>query len=182
MILGCHVDTDQLRKELTDYIDNKLDRLATTVPGVAKPTVGFQRVMQRAVLRIINSGRDEVTGANVVVALFAEPESHAVNILQQQGMTRIDAESYIVRGLAKPSEASPEAADLAFLPPAVRAEMQDAQERFRKSRLTPSLEQSIRRAISLATERHHEYATLEHLLLSLTEDQDAASVISGLPC
>jgi ATP-dependent Clp protease ATP-binding subunit ClpA len=66
------------------------------VPSTAKPTTGFQRVVQRAILHIQISGRDEVTGANVVVALFSEPDSHAVNILQQQGMTRLDAVSYIV--------------------------------------------------------------------------------------
>ena len=93
---------EQLRKELTDYIESRLDVLVTTVPGAAKPTVGFQRVVQRAVLHIDNSGRDEVTGADVVVALFSEPESHAVNILRQQGMARLDAVNYIVHGLAKP--------------------------------------------------------------------------------
>ena len=102
VFLACHINMDQLRKELTDYIDSKLDRLATTVPSTAKPTTGFQRVVQRAVLHVQNSGRDEVTSANVVVALFSEPESHAVQFLQQQGMTRIDAVSYIVHGIAKP--------------------------------------------------------------------------------
>src|SRR5215471_2641696 len=74
---------------------------------------------------------------------------------------------------APENEASPEAAKiLAALPPKVRAELQDARERMQRARIKPSLEQSLHRAISLATERHHEYATLEHLLLSLTEDQD----------
>jgi hypothetical protein len=102
VFLACHINMEQLRKELTDYIESRLDVLVTTVPGAAKPTVGFQRVVQRAVLHIDNSGRDEVTGADVVVALFSEPESHAVNILRQQGMARLDAVNYIVHGLAKP--------------------------------------------------------------------------------
>ena len=102
VFLACHINMEQLRKELTDYIDSKLDPLVTTVPGAAKPTTGFQRVVQRAILRTVYSGRDEVTGAGVVVALFSEPESHAVNILQQQGMTRLDAVNYSVHGIAKP--------------------------------------------------------------------------------
>jgi ATP-dependent Clp protease ATP-binding subunit ClpA len=77
------------RKELTDHIESRLDVLVTIVPG-AKPTVGFQRVVQRAVLHIDNSGCDEVTGADVVVALFSESESYAVNILRQQGMARLE--------------------------------------------------------------------------------------------
>ncbi len=67
----------------------------------AKPTTGFQRVVQRAVLHVQNSGRDEVTGANVLVALFTERESHAVYFLQEQNMTRLDAVSYISHGIAK---------------------------------------------------------------------------------
>jgi Clp amino terminal domain, pathogenicity island component/Glyoxalase superfamily protein len=102
VLLACHINMDQLRNELTDYIDSKLDSLVTAVPGTTKPTTAFQRVVQRAVLRNMISGRDEITGANVVVALFSEPESFALNILQQQGMTRVDAEKYIVHGPAKP--------------------------------------------------------------------------------
>jgi hypothetical protein len=102
VFLACHVDMEQLRKELTDYIDSKLDQLVTTVPGAPKPTTGFQRVVQRAVLHIQNSGRDQVTSADVVVALFSEPESRSVDFLKRQGMTRLDAVNFIVHGLAKP--------------------------------------------------------------------------------
>ena len=102
VILGCHVDMDQLRRDLTDHIDSKLEHLVTAVPGTAKPTTGFQRVVQRAVLHIQNSGRDQVTSADVVVALFSEPESRSVDFLKRQGMTRLDAVNFIVHGLAKP--------------------------------------------------------------------------------
>jgi hypothetical protein len=67
VLQACHINMEQLRKELTDYIDKKLDRLATTVPSTAKPTTGFQRVVQRVILHIQVSGGGEVTGANVVV-------------------------------------------------------------------------------------------------------------------
>ena len=102
VILGCHVDMDQLRKELTNHIDRKLEHLVTNVPGAAKPTTTFQHVVQRAILYISKLGRDEINGANVLVALFTEVESHAVHFLRQQGMTRIDAENYIANGRGKP--------------------------------------------------------------------------------
>jgi hypothetical protein len=105
VFLGCEIDLDRLRNELTGYIaSSKLDNLVTAAPGSAKPTTGFQRVVQRAVLHVQNSGRSQVTGANVLVALFSEPDSHAVNLLRQQGMTRTDAVSYVTHGITRPRE------------------------------------------------------------------------------
>src|SRR6201995_2241474 len=98
---ACNVDTDALRKTLQKYIDEELMTLVIEDGEDAKPTTGFQRVVQRAVLHVQNSGRDEVTGANVLVALFTERESHAVYFLQEQNMTRLDAVSYISHGIAK---------------------------------------------------------------------------------
>jgi len=102
VFLACNMDIEQLRKELTEYINSKLDQLVTTAPGAPKPTTGFQRAVQRAVLHIQNSGRDETNSGDVVVSLFTERESSAVDFLQRQGMTRLDAVNYIVHGLAKP--------------------------------------------------------------------------------
>src|SRR6202142_2027404 len=98
---ACNVDTDALRKSLRKYIDDELVTLGIEEGEDAKPTTGFQRVVQRAVLHVQNSGRDEVTGANVLVALFTERESHAVYFLQEQNMTRLDAVSYMSHGIAK---------------------------------------------------------------------------------
>ena len=98
---ACNVDTDSLRQTLLKYIDSELLTLVIEDGEDAKPTTGFQRVVQRAVLHVQNSGRDEVTGANVLVALFTERESHAVFFLQEQNMTRLDAVSYISHGIAK---------------------------------------------------------------------------------
>ncbi|MDE2135075.1 MAG: ATP-dependent Clp protease ATP-binding subunit ClpA [Alphaproteobacteria bacterium] len=98
---ACNVDTDALRQTLQKYIDDELLTLVIEDGEDAKPTTGFQRVVQRAVLHVQNSGRDEVTGANVLVALFTERESHAVYFLQAQNMTRLDAVSYISHGIAK---------------------------------------------------------------------------------
>jgi ATP-dependent Clp protease ATP-binding subunit ClpA len=98
---ACNVDMDALRKSVLKYIDEDLATLVMDESEEAKPTTGFQRVVQRAVLHVQNSGRDEVTGANVLVALFTERESHAVYFLQEQNMNRLDAVSYISHGIAK---------------------------------------------------------------------------------
>jgi ATP-dependent Clp protease ATP-binding subunit ClpA len=98
---ACNVDIDALRQSLLKYVDEELITLVIEDGDDAKPTTGFQRVVQRAVLHVQNSGRDEVTGANVLVALFTERESHAVYFLQEQNMTRLDAVSYISHGIAK---------------------------------------------------------------------------------
>jgi len=98
---ACNVNTDALRQSLVKYVDEELMTLVIEDGEDAKPTTGFQRVVQRAVLHVQNSGRDEVTGANVLVALFTERESHAVYFLQEQNMTRLDAVSYISHGIAK---------------------------------------------------------------------------------
>src|ERR1700690_2072306 len=98
---ACNVDTDSLRKAVQKYVDEELITLVIDDGEDAKPTPGFQRVVQRAVLHVQNSGRDEVTGANVLVALFTERESHAVYFLHEQNMNRLDAVSYISHGIAK---------------------------------------------------------------------------------
>src|SRR5690606_39052715 len=86
---------------LTLYVDTDLAALATSDGEDAKPTAGFQRVIQRAVIHVQSSGREEVSGANVLVAIFSERESHAAYFLQEQDMTRYDAVNYIAHGIAK---------------------------------------------------------------------------------
>lgn len=101
---ACNVDLDALRHQLLHYIDNELSSLIVDGDEEAKPTAGFQRVIQRAVIHVQSSGREEVTGANVLVAMFAERESHAAYFLQEQEMTRYDAVNYISHGIAKRSD------------------------------------------------------------------------------
>src|SRR5271155_1887177 len=101
VLRACGVDLDKLRTDLTEFLDKDLAGLATDRPGDPKPTAGFQRVVQRAAIHVQSSGRDEVTGANVLVALFSERESHAVYFLQMQDMTRLDAVNFISHGIAK---------------------------------------------------------------------------------
>ena len=98
---ACNVDLDLLRRQLTGYIETELEGLVVEDDEDAKPTTGFQRVIQRAVIHVQSSGRDQVTGANVLVAIFGERESHAAYFLQEQDMTRLDAVSYISHGVAK---------------------------------------------------------------------------------
>ena len=98
---ACNVDVETLRKTVQKFVDTDLATLVIEDGEEAKPTTGFQRVVQRAVLHVQNSGRDEVSGANVLVALFTERESNAVYFLQQQNMNRLDAVSYISHGVAK---------------------------------------------------------------------------------
>ncbi len=98
---ACGLDLDRLRGDIQDYIDNELSNLITAQLGDAKPTAGFQRVLQRAAIHVQSSGREEVTGANVLVAMFSERESHAVYFLQEQEMSRLDALNYISHGIAK---------------------------------------------------------------------------------
>jgi len=103
---ACNVDTDLLRQQLISYVDNELSSLVVENGEESKPTAGFQRVIQRAVIHVQSSGREEVTGANVLVAMFAERESHAAYFLQEQDMTRYDAVNYISHGIAKRGDIS----------------------------------------------------------------------------
>lgn len=98
---ACGVNLDLLRKQLIQYIDDDLDALVVSELEDVQPTTGFQRVVQRALIHVQSSGREEVTGANVLVAIFAERESHAAFFLLEQDMTRFDAVNYISHGVAK---------------------------------------------------------------------------------
>ncbi|MEX2614869.1 MAG: ATP-dependent Clp protease ATP-binding subunit ClpA [Alphaproteobacteria bacterium] len=107
VLRACGVDIDRLRKDLGEYLDGELEMLVADFVEDPKPTAGFQRVLQRAAIHVQSSGREEVTGANVLVAMFSERESHAVYYLQAQDMTRFDAVNYINHGIAKvPSEST----------------------------------------------------------------------------
>ncbi len=99
---ACNVNIDLLRNNIETFLNNELGSLVTEVEGSeAVPTTGFQRVIQRAAIHVQSSGRNEVTGANVLVAIFAERESHAAFFLQEQEMTRYDAVNFIAHGVSK---------------------------------------------------------------------------------
>ncbi|GLK53880.1 ATP-dependent Clp protease ATP-binding subunit ClpA [Maricaulis virginensis] len=107
---ACDVDLDELRATLTEYVDSELSELVVDDDEDAKPTAGFQRVIQRAVIHVQNAGREEVTGANVLVALFAERESHAAYFLAERDMTRYDAVNFISHGIGRKPGTSEERA------------------------------------------------------------------------
>ena len=86
---ACSVDLDKLRRSLQSYLESELENLVTDGGEDSKPTAGFQRVIQRAVIHVQSSGREEVTGANVLVAIFAERESHAAYFLQEIGRAHV---------------------------------------------------------------------------------------------
>ncbi|MGB7973279.1 MAG: ATP-dependent Clp protease ATP-binding subunit ClpA [Roseiarcus sp.] len=112
VLRACGVDLDALRKTVVQYLDTELENLVVDTQEEAKATNGFQRVVQRAAFHVQSSGREEVTGANVLVAIFAERETHAAYFLQEQDMTRYDAVNYISHGIAK----RPGASDTSRLP------------------------------------------------------------------
>ncbi|MDB2438063.1 ATP-dependent Clp protease ATP-binding subunit ClpA [Hellea sp.] len=106
VITACDVDVEPLRTDVTRYLNEDLASLAVQDFEEARPTAGFHRVIQRAVIHVQSSGREEVTGANALVALFAERESHAVYFLQERDMTRYDAVNYISHGISKTGESN----------------------------------------------------------------------------
>jgi ATP-dependent Clp protease ATP-binding subunit ClpA len=101
VMTACGVSRDELRASVKQYLDNELGALVADSATDPTPTSGFQRVVQRAILHVQSSGRDDVTGANVLVALFSERESYAVYFLQQQDMSRLDAVTFISHGVGK---------------------------------------------------------------------------------
>ncbi len=98
---ACNVDIEKIRRRVTEFLDEELDMHVSKNTVEAAPTTAFQRVIHRAVVHVQSSSREEVTGAQVLVALFAERESHAAFFLQEQEMTRFDAVQYISHGIAK---------------------------------------------------------------------------------
>ena len=104
VMIACGADLGELKATVAHYLDSELESLKLDGKSDPSPTSGFQRVVQRAILHVQSSGRDEVTGANVLVALFSERESYAVYFLQQQDMTRLDAVSFISHGVGKGAE------------------------------------------------------------------------------
>ena len=102
VMTACNVDVDLLNENLEFYIDNELDNIVTSDSKTEpQPTASFQRVIQRSIVHVQSSGKNEVTGANILVSLFAERESHATYFLQEQEVTRYDVVNFISHGITK---------------------------------------------------------------------------------
>ena len=104
VLRACAANLDELRKQLSDFVAEHTPTVAGTDEVDTQPTLGFQRVIQRAILHVQSSGKKEVTGANVLVAIYGEKDSHAVYFLQQQGVNRLDVVNYISHGISKVQE------------------------------------------------------------------------------
>ncbi len=167
VLVACAVDVDILVDQLRHYIEEELTGLIIDAQEECKPTAGFQRVIQRAVIHVQSSGRDEVTGANVLVALFAERESHAAYFLQEQEMTRYDAVNFISHGVSKrpgASEARPvsgaldddESAHLAGDGEALDAYCVNLNDKARSGKIDPLIgrEKEVERAIQILCRRN----------------------------
>src|SRR6478609_3239531 len=107
VLRACGANMDELRKNLSQHIAEQTPRIAADREVDTQPTLGFQRVIQRAILHVQSSGKKEVTGANVLVAIFGEKDSHAVYFLHQKGVTRLDVVNYISHGISKVPQAGP---------------------------------------------------------------------------
>ncbi|WP_432721908.1 ATP-dependent Clp protease ATP-binding subunit ClpA [Jeongeupia wiesaeckerbachi] len=101
VLRACSANIDELRRQLSDFVTEHTPVVSGTGEVETQPTIGFQRVIQRAILHVQSSGKKEVTGANVLVAIFGEKDSHAVYFLHQQGITRLDVVNFISHGIAK---------------------------------------------------------------------------------
>jgi ATP-dependent Clp protease ATP-binding subunit ClpA len=112
VLRACGADIDDLRHSLNEFLNEHTPIVSGTEEIDTQPTLGFQRVIQRAILHVQSSGKKEVTGANVLVAIFGEKDSHAVHFLHQRGITRLDVVNYISHGISKSSMGSPEKAEV----------------------------------------------------------------------
>ena len=111
VLRACGANLETLRSELNHYIEEHTPTVDGSEEVDTQPTLGFQRVIQRAILHVQSSGKKEVTGANVLVAIYGEKDSHAVLYLHQQNITRLDVVNYIAHGVAKTEEASAKSAE-----------------------------------------------------------------------
>lgn len=103
---GCGLDIARIKQNIGNFLDNELNSLIVEDLDESKPTAGFQRVIHRAAIHVQSAGKHEVTGANVLVALFSERDSHAVYFLQEQDVNRLDVVNYISHGIMKYQESA----------------------------------------------------------------------------
>jgi ATP-dependent Clp protease ATP-binding subunit ClpA len=113
VLRACGADIDKLRRDLAEFVDETTPRVAEDQEQEVQPTLGFQRVLQRAVFHIQSSGKDKVNATNVLVAIFGEKQSHAAYLLSMQDVVRLDVVNYISHGLSKISDANPQPGDAA---------------------------------------------------------------------
>ena len=106
VLKACGGNVEQLRRELYQFLDETTPLIPPGINRETQPTLGFQRVLQRAVFHVQSSGKKEVTGANILVAIFSEQDSHAVYLLHKQDITRLDVVNFIAHGISKVKDES----------------------------------------------------------------------------
>src|SRR2546421_1540852 len=151
VLRACGANMDELRKNLTQHIAEQTPRIAADREVDTQPTLGFQRVIQRAILHVQSSGKKEVTGANVLVAIFGEKDSHAVSFLQQQGIARVDVVNYISHGITKTPQAHKKD----------QAEISSSSAVAPDRTIGDELQASLQRAYAEAQQKRHEFVTVE---------------------
>ncbi|NMG76637.1 ATP-dependent Clp protease ATP-binding subunit ClpA [Aromatoleum diolicum] len=133
VLRACAANVDELRRELTNFINEHTPKVEGTDEIDTQPTLGFQRVIQRAILHVQSSGKKEVTGANVLVAIFGEKDSHAVYFLQRQNISRLDVVNFISHGISKAPQQGP-------TPPASKSESEQGEQESESAQANGALE------------------------------------------
>jgi ATP-dependent Clp protease ATP-binding subunit ClpA len=172
LLQGCGANVENLRKTLTAQIAEQTPVFAASAEVDTQPTLGFQRIIQRAVLQVQSSGKKEVNSADVVLAILGEKDSHAVYFLQQQGIARLDVVNYISHGITKPLQADQ---GQAVKDPPAAASADGAAPT--SASIGRELEVDMHMAFVEARQKRHEFITVEHLLRALLENPTAAEVL-----
>jgi len=186
VLRACACDAEDLRRSLQNFVSDNTPALPQSSEADTQPTIGFQRVIQRAIMHVqsTSNGKKEVTGAHVLVAIFGEKDSHAVYYLHQQGVTRLDVVNFMSYGIDKIPQAGQRQPvgqaepDGACGREASSAPLEELVVRARDGKISPM----IGRAIMEARQARHEFVTVEHLLLGLLEDAAAAQVLRAWAC
>jgi len=185
VLRACACDIEDLRKSLCDFVSDNTPALPQSSEADTQPTLGFQRVIQRAIMHVQathNDGTRTVSGADVLMAIFGEKDSHAVYYLHRQGVTRADVVNFISHGLiggGPDAQRQPgDAAQGTHGREASSAALEELVVQARDGRISPL----IGRAIMEARRARHESVTVEHLLLGLLEDVAAAQVLRAWAC
>ena len=172
VLRGCGADMGALRKNLTQHIAAQTPRIAADCEVDTQPTLGFQRVIQRAILHVQSSAKKEVTGADVLMAIFEEKNSHAVYFLQKQSITKLDVTNYLSHGITKPTQSQHNEPMEDSAAPSASSKAGIAGGPF-----DDALEAAVQATFADARQKRHEYITVEHLLLGLLDNPHLAEVL-----
>jgi ATP-dependent Clp protease ATP-binding subunit ClpA len=167
---ACGAKLEELRQLLARHIADHTPRISAVREVDTQPSLGFQRVIQRAILNVQSSAAKEVTGADVLVAIFGEKDAYATRVLEQQGIQQLEVVKHVPRGAERPPPASANGA---------RADAPSTETPPAGGHIAQDLEASLHTAFVAAREQRHEFVTVEHLLLALLDNPSAAELLRG---